>query len=69
MYIELSDKQREAIQDYLPSINMNGRPHGEDRSVIKGILYVLGCQWSAMPKSMGFIIPPAGGVLSESTVE
>jgi transposase len=35
MYIELSDKQWEAIRDYLPPVNMNGRPRCEDRAVIK----------------------------------
>jgi len=55
MYIELSDNQWEAIRDYLPPINMNGRPWCEDRAVINGILYVLktGCQWPAIPKEYG----------------
>lgn len=37
MYIELSDKQWEAIQEYLPPMNMNGCPPCEDRAVIHGI--------------------------------
>lgn len=55
MYIQLSDKQWEAICDYLPPINMNGRPRCADRAVINGILYVLktGCQWPAIPKEYG----------------
>ena len=34
MYIELSDKQWEAILDYLPPVDMSGRPRCEERSVI-----------------------------------
>ena len=37
MYIQLSDKQWEALQDYVPPENMNGRPRCEDRRVIHGI--------------------------------
>ena len=42
MYIELSDKQWEAILDYLPPVDMSGRPRCEERSVINWILFVLG---------------------------
>lgn len=54
MYIQLSDKQWETIRDYLPPLNMNGRPRCEDRAVINGILYVLktGCQWLGLPKRL-----------------
>jgi transposase len=55
MYIELSDKQWAAIEQYLPPINYNGRPRANDRRVMNGILYVLktGCQWPAIPAEYG----------------
>ncbi len=51
-FTELTDKQWEMIQKYLPKPDDTGRPRSNDRASINGIIYVLitGCRWAEMPK-------------------
>ena len=53
---ELTDKQWNVIEQYLPKPAKTGRPRSNDRNTINGIIYVLisGCRWSEMPKRYGF---------------
>jgi len=53
---ELTDKQWNVIEQYLPKPAKTGRPRSNDRKIINGIIYVLisGCRWSEMPKRYGF---------------
>jgi transposase len=48
---DLTDKQWNRINRLLPKPATTGRPRGDDREVINGILYVLstGCRWEDMP--------------------
>src|SRR5262249_54460271 len=48
---DLSDAQWKRIKRFLPKPKRFGRPCGNDREVINGILYVLntGCRWEDMP--------------------
>ena len=52
---ELTGRQWEMIQKYLPKPASTGRPRSNDRATINGIIYVLicGCRWSEMPKKYG----------------
>jgi transposase len=52
---ELNDGEWELIRHLLPPKARTGRPRGDDRQVIDGILYVLitGCRWMDMPIRYG----------------
>ena len=54
-FTELTDKQWNMIEPYLPSPARTGRPRSNDRIILNGIIYVLiiGCRWSEMPKICG----------------
>jgi hypothetical protein len=53
--IRLTDRQWAFIRPYLPPPACTGRPRGDDRWTIEGILYVLitGCQWQDLPHLAG----------------
>lgn len=48
---DLSDTQWKRIRRLLPKEKKRGRPRGNEREVINGILYILytGCHWEDMP--------------------
>ena len=48
---DLSDAQWKRIRRLLPKTKKRGRPRGNEREVINGILYILytGCHWEDMP--------------------
>src|SRR5215813_9916420 len=51
---DLSDAQWKRIKRFLPKPKRFGRPCGNDREVINGILYVLntGCRWEDMQQEI-----------------
>jgi len=54
-FTELTDKQWNMIEPYLPPPARTGRPRSNDRMILNGIIYVLitGCRWSEMPEKYG----------------
>jgi transposase len=55
MNSELTDAHWALIQPHLPPLKKRGRPRGQDRRTINGILYVLrtGCRWQDLPPRYG----------------
>ncbi len=52
-FTEITDRQRDMIEPLLPKPATTGRPRGNDRTVLNGIICVpvSGCGWSEMPKT------------------
>jgi len=53
--IRIDDCQWKNIERLLPRENQVGRPRSDDRTALKGILYVLkhGCRWQDVPPEYG----------------
>ncbi len=54
-FTEMTDGQRDMMEPLLPKPAATGRPRGNDRTVLNGIICVpvSGCRWSEMPKTCG----------------
>jgi putative transposase len=52
---DLTEAQWQRIKRLLPKAKITGRPRGDEREVINGILYVLstGCRWEELPHHIG----------------
>ncbi len=52
-FTEITDRQRDMIEPLLPKPAATGRPRGNDRTVLNGIICLLVCGWGGIPKTFG----------------